>query len=298
MNKNILPVAAIAIGMTLSVSITSCSEKEQSQKGGVLDIEDQIENAYKPVTTDTVQAIEYNLNGKKTPATLIQKYFRGDSAEIYLSVTVGTLDNYPATNSYVAGKLRDLYGYVTDTTPVSGKVSSAAQLDDAIMALGAQFVQDVAPVYETSMMPVFNITANLQPVWASDAVVTYNVFDYYYTGGAHGMCDFYYETIDPATGSPLGLERLVKPDKVTEFREHLVSVIAESKKMSVPEYLHSVNEYVMPEEGKEITAENFPIYHIGLTADGLAVIYPPYSIAPYAEGQPAFIIPSEGYLAL
>lgn len=298
MKKNLLSAITLAGGILLTASLASCSGNKTTEKGGTLDLTKQIEAAYKPMVTDTVESVKYTLNGKETPATLIQKSFKGDSAEIYFTTVTGTIDSYPATNAYVAGKLRELYGYVTDTTPVSGEVTSSAQLDGAIQALGAQFMQEVVPVYQESVMPVFNLTANLQPAWADNAVVTYSVFDNYFTGGAHGMSDFYYETIDPATGNVIDFEHLIKADKASAFREQLVNTIAESKNMSVAEYLKSVNDYLMPEKGQEVTVDNFPVFHIGLIAEGLAVVYPPYSIAPYADGQPAFIIPAADYVAL
>lgn len=289
----------------LAVALVACGKKKEvAATGEPLNLTTEIQQTAETLKGDTVYASTLAYGDVKLPATTLVRNFTTASPEIYLSAEATVLDEFPATSEYVCRKLTSLY---TDATgrelpqPDKG-IDSAASLTQAIDNIGADFKTEVAPEYaQITLTPGFNISAAYTVDYATPAFVTYQIFNSTYTGGAHGMSDFYYETIDPATGNALGFDQLIKAGKQADFRRLVVETIAKSQNVSVEEYLRKVNEFLMSTPGNELTAENFPIYHVGVTADGLAVVYPAYSIAPYSDGTPSYLIPTDtaaGYLAL
>lgn len=286
-----MTIGLAAIGAVFLIG--SCSKKKEPAKlGSEANFEMQIESLASPVAKDTVVTSNQTLGSKTVAVTKIDRIFKGENPEIYYSVVASVPDKYPAVSAYVADKTAGLYAFVTDTDTVASKVGSAAELTNAIDALGNNFMTAIAPVYQSSVMPVFNLTTSLQPYYATDAYVTYSVFDTYFTGGAHGMTDYYFETVDPANGEVITIDGIIKPEKMGDFRKLLVETMASAEGETVDEYIKSVNDYVMPTAGNEITIENFPIYNAGIIEDGIVVVYPSYSIAPYSDGMPSYILPT------
>lgn len=300
MKTKVLAVAASsAIVALMSVG---CHRQQQPPKdvpvtaGQEISFEDEIEAVGDAVVPDTIHASLYHYEKARLESTTVARYFGSDSTEIYLSVLAAVPDEFPALNSYVGEKITTLYDYVTDATMDYGGASSTEQLTELIDSLGRRWEGDIVPLYEGAIVPAFNLQVNLQPAWANEQVVTYAVFDAYYTGGPHGISDYYLETVDPATGHAYDVEELIRPDKMSELRQSLVTTMAQDKGQSVEAFLAGVNDFLTPDQ--PITIDNFPIYHIALTGQGLVVVYPSYSIAPYSDGQPAYLIPSEDFVAI
>lgn len=273
------------------------AERKPAAVAQEINFERDIEIASATQAVDTISPIIYKYMEATLPSAKVERYFSTDSADIYLSLIASVPDDFPTLSNYVAVKVTDLYNYITDAAIAKSDISDDSQLAALFDAIGHNFKTEIAPQYSDAMMPAFNISINMQPMWANSKVVTYAVFDEYYTGGAHGMTEYYLETVDPATGSPYTFETLIKPDKAAEVRRMLVRTMAESQGLTTDQFLAQVNDFLDNEGDDVFTAANFPIYHIALTGRGIVAIYPPYSIAPYSDGQPSFVIPNDDFIA-
>lgn len=106
-----------------------------------------------------------------------------------------------------------------------------------------------------------------------------------YTGGVHGQEDVFTETFDLSTGKKLTLDDLMSVDRETYIRR-LVPLICEQIASNPEDYV----------EGYEQTAaDSFPVDLFCVTDTGLALFYPPYVLASYAQGVCRFDIPLEKY---
>lgn len=285
-------VASVVVLATMALA-TACSKKEEKPVlGEQIDLKSAITAVSTPATTDTVTVSTVTYGQLSLATTTVESAVTTAEPDIYMSLVATTLDKYPQTNTYAAGKAIALYNEVTDNQIAAGEVDSGADLAVYFDNLGSTFEIETVPVYAAATVKACNMVLNATPAYATDAIVTYGVYTSYFNGGNKPATDFYYETIDPTTGAVIAFDKLVKADKVDAVRELIVETIANSKGQSVDEYLKSLNEYVMPDAGQEITAANFPVCHAAVTSDGLVVTYPAGIIAPESDGQPAYTLPT------
>ncbi|WP_224484164.1 DUF3298 and DUF4163 domain-containing protein [Robertkochia aurantiaca] len=105
---------------------------------------------------------------------------------------------------------------------------------------------------------------------------------YFYTGGAHGISNTYYLFFDKATGDRMKAEQLFKDHKEFEklaeqkFRAHYK--IAPDAPLNKSGFMFNNDRFHLPET-------------IGINGNGLKLIYNPYEVAPYSEGQIVIDIP-------
>lgn len=107
---------------------------------------------------------------------------------------------------------------------------------------------------------------------------------YSFTGGAHGYGSSHYLLFDKRKGTLIAREELIKDEKgftqlaEQKFREHYASN----------------TESPLNEQGFMFEDDQFHLpKNIGYTASGLKLIYNPYEIAPYSDGQITLEIPYE-----
>jgi len=107
---------------------------------------------------------------------------------------------------------------------------------------------------------------------------------YSFEGGAHGVETVGLDVFDPSTGEKLTLAALfsVGPEV---WKDKLMTLVSEQIKSAggSPDSGWTVD----PDELADVFNEN----DFCVTADGLVLVFQPYSIAPYAEGIPEFSIP-------
>lgn len=106
---------------------------------------------------------------------------------------------------------------------------------------------------------------------------------YEYTGGAHGMTVRCAGTWDLCAGCPRSLGSFFPPRChwrrliVRKVREQWAARLAQGETLSLDGWEQSA-------------AADFDPERFYLTDEGLTVFYPLYTLAPYAEGMPAFVI--------
>lgn len=143
-------------------------------------------------------------------------------------------------------------------------------------------------IYETAQYALVNELVN----YVSPKVLTRSSYSETYTmGAAHGASAYELTTIDRATGQALTLEQIVKKDEMDDVREDLVETIARAKGFKEEkDFLKQTGEFVN-NDANSMTEDNFPIYNVGLTREGLTFVYPLYSIAPYSDGIGVYTLP-------
>ena len=231
-----------------------------------------------------------NIDGRKVQFCDVARIFDVDEeGDFYLSVRAIV----PAAESEVTAdlynKVSEYFSAIVEPDTVAAVVADtparfAAGLDD----MGREFVATVTPMAGDSVTAGYMMDVDIRPVYGKSGYTTYAVYADFYTGGAHGTVDTYFETYDNATSVPYSFESMFTPEGQREARVKLVDAIAKDKGQTVDEYLESVNSFVMPYE--PITVENFPVYHVGITGLGVVFTYPKYSIAAGFEGCPAYVL--------
>lgn len=267
---------------------TGC--KEPVNTGSVLDLTVEQKEAGTAVECDTVCDVAFKFGDLDLYTTEVAKAYRTDSDAVYLSIRVFALKDYPSVNNMMVSYVDSVYNYVTMQNVKVGEAASIPDVVSAFDELGRNFTDSVAPsVYDR--VPGYNLTIDIRPVYATDKYVTYATFLYAFAGGANGESDYYYTTFDLVTAEEYGFDRMVKSGCRSEVRKALVHTIASSQDMSTDNYLKQINEFLMLSGADALTTENFPIYHVGLSAEGLLFCYPQYSIAPGSSSNSVYLLP-------
>ena len=99
-------------------------------------------------------------------------------------------------------------------------------MTDILDCLKSGFERDVKE--HDDILPPFQMYFLIFPVYLNDNYVTYRLYAYSYTGGAHGSPYSYLRTYDLKTGTQLTLKDIVKPESIAEVREEVVAHMAYS----------------------------------------------------------------------
>lgn len=282
----------VAAAMLTSVPVmVSCGSKSGREAKAITEAMENAEdgNSVKVkvnAMTDTV----LNIDGQRVKFCEIARLFDVDnSADYYLSVRAIVPAGESEVTADLYNKVSEYYSVLMETDSVSGMVADTpAKFAAGLDAMGRGFVAGVTPMVRDTVTPAFMMDVDIRPVYGKADYTTYAVYADFYTGGAHGTVDTYFETYDNATSVPYSFETMFTAAGQRDVRAKLVEQIAADKGMTEAEYLESVNSFVMPDE--PITVENFPVYHVGITSLGVVFTYPKYSIAPGFEGCPAYVM--------
>lgn len=293
--KRILPIALSASAIALAMISTSCGNTQKSP--------DKIityngPTFFKPVMQDVVADTVFNFDGKKFETTRVSRYASIEDSNNFISLNVYAARTNDALNGALSkyiGEAVDAFGQVDDAVKEM-PVDSASNIDAAQMVNIADstityFTSTVVPQAKADSVPAVNLALELKPVWADDTYVTYSMSSQTYLGGAHGEDDFYLQTFDARTGSPMGFYNLVPADRQDAVRTQLLDIISRSQNMTVEQYLASVNQWIGNDGADNWTVATFPIAHIAVTGQGYVFCYPKYTIAPGSEGCPVYVVP-------
>ncbi|MDE7387196.1 MAG: hypothetical protein K2N28_08685 [Muribaculaceae bacterium] len=271
--------------------MVSCGSKASRQAKAITEaIENAEEGTGLKVKANALADTVLNIDGRKVQFCDVARIFEVDEeGDFYLSVRAIV----PAAESEVTAdlynKVSEYFSAIIEPDTVTAVVADTpAEFAAGLDEMGREFVATVTPMAEDAETAGYMMDVDIRPVYGKSGYTTYAVYADFYTGGAHGTVDTYFETYDNATSVPYSFESMFTPEGQREARVKLVEAIAGDKGMSVDEYLVSVNDFVMPDE--PITVENFPVYHVGITGLGVVFTYPKYSIAAGFEGCPAYVL--------
>tara|TARA_R110002110_G_scaffold271566_3_gene487064 strand:+ start:91238 stop:92359 length:1122 start_codon:yes stop_codon:yes gene_type:complete len=139
----------------------------------------------------------------------------------------------------------------------------------------------------------YTYTYEEKPEYTNDQYFCYSQTFYHYTGGAHGNSNIMYLTLDKKTGQKLKLEQVLdikhKADilRLAKINLYARYKLDESKNLTD-------NGFWFDDKSKEFESDNPWIDEEGfylpdnfiIQEDGIAFLYQPYEVAPYATGTP------------
>ncbi|WP_186564621.1 DUF3298 and DUF4163 domain-containing protein [Lawsonibacter celer] len=123
--------------------------------------------------------------------------------------------------------------------------------------------------------------------YQQDGLLSLYLDAYEYTGGAHGLTVRHGDTWQVPEGTPRALHTFFPPH--SRWRRQIFSEICRQIESRV-----KAGDSLFADDWEHRLAPAFDPEHFYLTSEGISVFFPLYSIAPYAEGIPAFPIPFPG----
>ena len=307
----------IALCLLLSFVLGSCQRiKPKHQEDNALEslIHDSITGVY---ASDTVEIRELqptdSVDGNPIYNDVVGSHIittlKTDSDDIYISYNIKLLELHPDITkdliTYIHYELRH-WCFIpgTDTIATYNVDTMKTQRGAILKEIGCNrkaFHKQLNEILEDGFLG-YNITFEIYPVFLTPDFVTYYVYRYAYTGGAHGNYDWYYTTYNRTTGKTLAYEDIIKEDKDSRIHVLLARhLAAKFEYHSVKEYIDSLNAwknrlanywyYNMPStQTIGITVRTFPTVTPGLINEGLIFTYPRYSIASGICGVPCVVL--------
>lgn len=158
---------------------------------------------------------------------------------------------------------------------------ASASVEEAVASFKAahqQIRNDFPDDYNTA----WETTVDGELCFQNEQLLAFCMETYSYTGGAHGYGSSHYLLFDRSNGKLIAREELIKD-------EEGFTALAE---MKFREHYATDKDGPLNEQGFMFEDDRFHLPdNIGYTAGGLKLIYNPYEIAPYSDGQITIEIP-------
>ena len=176
---------------------------------------------------------------------------------------------------------------VTLAYPVLSGSSVGILKANAIFASQATRVTDGFMAFTHHPLPdpswTYTLTGHVQTGIVSSQLVSFTTGYYEYAGGAHGDNNVFSETVDLATGAPVGLGSLFKPGA-----NWLAALVAQTRNYLLPYYGKFFGAGSI-DYGTEPVASNFQGW--SLSPFGLQVSFPEGQVGPEIAGSISVMIP-------
>lgn len=172
---------------------------------------------------------------------------------------------------------RDRFNNFLDQT-----MASMAEVDASNNAAFRSLAEFATYFWKISK-PGYQVVLEASVRRGDEDLVVVQIDSYIFTGGAHGLSTTQYINWLPQTDKILTLENMLLPKKMTAFeqalkKQHAIWLTTNPQAIENPAAYNKLWPFV-------------PTDNAALLADGLAVTYDPYSIAPYSFGRPTITIP-------
>lgn len=291
---------AISLALATSLAACSSSNKEYNPDQPATDPTGRsfgvIELKGNAPDSTYVQNLKWEENNVALSYTRVSRHVSTADSSIYLDLVA---DYLPGNLNYIASVARAL-----DQSTLSVRNLAKSNLpeslyegpdavENTIAAISNDFSSRVYPELkaDTTMMEIAqNGLVNELINFVSPTVLTKsNYTEYYLAGAAHGASNYILTSINRANNQPLTFEQIVKADEMNDVREDLLEVMARDNGFdSEDEYLQYLKDWT---GDSKLTENTFPIFNAGLTREGLTVVYPLYSIAPFSSGIQVYTLP-------
>ncbi len=161
-------------------------------------------------------------------------------------------------------------------------LASMAQVDST-HTVAYKSLAEFATYFWKVAKPGYEIVLEASIKRSDESLVVVQLDSYIFTGGAHGISTTQYINWLPEVDKILSLESMLLPKMMPAFekalrQQHSLWLKTNPQAMENPSAYNKLWPFV-------------PTDNAALMADGLAVTYDPYSIAPYAFGRPTLTIP-------
>lgn len=181
------------------------------------------------------------------------------------------------------------------TTDVRGvlfaplEADEAQQDDDVLMKeLKARYEEFAYGGF--SDVPIeWELTRTATVLYQNPDVISIDIHNEGYVGGAHGFADRTLFTYDVKRGKRLAIADLVDPNSEGIFHRVVEAQFRRAREVPANESLSQAGYFVTPGE-PILVPENFAI-----TPGGLVLQYNPYEIAPWSYGPTEIVVPLEAF---
>ncbi|WP_218841795.1 DUF3298 and DUF4163 domain-containing protein [Winogradskyella ursingii] len=156
-------------------------------------------------------------------------------------------------------------------------------LKEALKSFDEEYKSFIADFSETD--PKWELHVETEITYKSDEIITLAISSYEFKGGAHGNDKINFLNLNAKTGAIIDQKELLKDVNNFKYlaKEHFIkSIQADDNGLSMEDYFFG-KPFQLPE-------------NIGLSDDGLILLYNVYEVASYDQGYTEFLIPFEDVL--
>lgn len=234
LSKMRLSIITIALSLILTVFSQGCNDHHCNDHHIIPDFPSDSIDVYVPLKPN-----EECYSGRRTYGedsiigNSIKYRLATDSNNVSVDIDITILELHPRITasllSFIHRELID-HSFIngSDTiAPFSIKEktdSGYAQSEIIHMALdweGENFYNTLPDIFEYGYYNAYKLEIEIDPVFLNDRFITYKIYSYDYTGGAHGNYSTFLQTYDLKTGEPVDLEDIIIPDKLNKIRERV-----------------------------------------------------------------------------
>lgn len=177
---------------------------------------------------------------------------------------------------------REIKDFVIASFYMDENANIPATIKDAAIGFSKRFHQDITQ-YPTTVT-VYSAEIDVEEIYNTPNLVSLELVQYLYTGGAHGNGSTTFLNVNPKDGSRFALKDLIEDEQ--EFLRFAEKQFRKEHNIAADQPINSTgfwfeNEvFFLPET-------------VGFTIDNLIFIYNDYEISSYAESPVELLIPRE-----
>jgi len=169
-------------------------------------------------------------------------------------------------------------------------VDSAKPSRDGVMAELRERLHEYDAVSDAEID--WSLTRTARVIFSNSNIVSFELTNTGYLGGAHGFKDRSLMTFDSKTGQRLTVTDLVEERSRATLNRVLEAEFRRAREIRAGQSLQDAGFFILP--GQELPiGENF-----ALSDKGLEIQYNPYEVAPYALGETRVKLPKEAIAPL
>ena len=269
----------------------------------------QIIGTYIVALLIVVLSLANNLSQKRTPTSLSQSSsMQSSGSDTLTSDTLAygfdtlLIGDREDTTSLVSLSLITVA--LSDSSSVSQKINrqlaqtsflvlysdSLQPMETFTSSVEAQYAQDLSTVLEVrqefELQQTWEFTLSTTVLLNSPALLSFQVDNYSYTGGAHGNYATQYVVYSVASGEELSFFDMVIEDSLPGLTKMAEQAFRAEKEIAPDSTLNSAGYWFEDEQFRLSTT-------MGLTDSSLLFYYAPYDIAPYSMGPTTIELPFE-----
>ena len=176
----------------------------------------------------------------------------------------------------------------------SSKIDMQQTLENAAAAFSEMAQQNLESLRKMGLNPSYKevLKRDMRKIADTDKFVTFGLFSFVFTGGAHGNSYWWATTVDKSDGKNISAEILNQDVQKPEFKSLLkqgVFASLSTNKNHVNLSLDNLQDELLD----VVKVDNLPLPEAEpfLLNDGVGFVYGAYEISYYANGNISFVIP-------
>lgn len=273
---------ALLLAMTvMTTSLYACGKLDETDKDtnsdktgqAQVEVETEPEEKAEEPSTPTYALTSVNADG--------YEYFTGGVQCIQI-----TDNKHPKLAEAIDKQFSDL---VSDfNSGVDEMNEDAKQMNEE----NRKYAEEDPDMEYTDMSYSHNCTVEV--IRSDSKIFSFVLYDYLYTGGAHGMTDETGYTYDSTTGELLELSNFGDEQAIKDTALAYIKDIITQSEQSAKDSLFTAGEFTDDYDellDSSFEGDNVPAYY--LDNRGLVFVFQQYAIAPYAAGIITFTVPYE-----